>query len=108
MVCSGLGTIYHGGTEASWPSLDGIFMAFAVCCGMSLTPTSLSISRDQRIITFGSPISTLLIPNLKNTGHGALPTFFGYHHIKLCGVSLSTAWGVREADTSIWHATPKN
>jgi hypothetical protein len=41
------------------------------------------------------------IPNPKNTGRGAIPTFFGYHHIQLCGVSLSTAWGVRKADTSI-------
>jgi hypothetical protein len=49
-----------------------------------------------------------IIPNPKNTGREAIPTCFGYHHIKLCGVSLSTAWGVREADTSIWHATPKN
>jgi hypothetical protein len=45
------------------------------------------------------------IPNPKNTGCGAIPTFFGYHHIQLCGVSLSTVWGVCEA---IWHATPKS
>jgi hypothetical protein len=37
------------------------------------------------------------IPNPENTGRGAIPTFFGYHHIQLCGVSLSTVWGVREA-----------
>jgi hypothetical protein len=67
-------------------------------------PASRSIhckpSLSQQRVLYAVPI-----PNPKNTGRGAIPTFFGYHHIQLCGVSLSTAWDVHKADTSISHAT---
>jgi hypothetical protein len=42
-----------------------------------------------------------VIPNPKNTGRGAIPTFFGYHHIQLCGVSPSTVWGVRKVKAKL-------
>jgi hypothetical protein len=70
-------------------------VASGYSAGSTIPTTSISysdVSDDDN-----NSVCSWDIPNPKNTGRGAIPTFFRYHHIQLCGVSLSTVWGVREA-----------